>query len=33
MALDFDEVYVHSVGRNLGAHGERVLPKLRWPER
>ncbi len=34
--LGFDEVYVHNVGRNqeefIRAYGERVIPKLRWPE-
>jgi hypothetical protein len=34
--LGFDEVYVHNVGRNqeefIKAYGERVIPKLRWPE-
>ncbi len=34
--LGFDEVYVHNVGRNqeefVRAYGERVIPKLRWPE-
>jgi coenzyme F420-dependent glucose-6-phosphate dehydrogenase len=35
--LGFDEVYVHNVGRNQGefikAYGERVIPKLDWPEK
>lgn len=35
--LGFDEVYVHNVGRNqeefVRAYGERVIPKLRWPEK
>ena len=34
--LGFDEVYVHNVGRNqeefIRAYGERVIPKLRWPQ-
>ncbi len=34
--LGFDEVYVHNVGRNqeefIRAYGERVIPKLRWPD-
>jgi coenzyme F420-dependent glucose-6-phosphate dehydrogenase len=34
--LGFDEVYIHNVGRNqeqfIRAYGERVIPKLRWPE-
>jgi coenzyme F420-dependent glucose-6-phosphate dehydrogenase len=34
--LGFDEVYVHNVGRNqeefIEAYGERVIPKLNWPE-
>ncbi|MBA2346548.1 MAG: TIGR03557 family F420-dependent LLM class oxidoreductase [Rubrobacter sp.] len=34
--LGFDEVYVHNVGKNqeefIQAYGERVIPKLRWPE-
>ena len=34
--LGFDEVYVHNVGRNqeefIEAYGERVIPKLDWPE-
>jgi hypothetical protein len=34
--LGFDEVYVHNVGRNqeefIEAYGERVIPKLSWPE-
>ena len=34
--LGFDEVYVHNVGRNqedfIRAYGERVIPKLSWPE-
>ncbi len=33
----FDEVYLHNVGRNqeefIRAYGERVIPKLRWPEK
>ena len=32
----FDEFYVYQVGRNreefILAYGERVIPKLRWPE-
>src|ERR671913_540965 len=35
--LGFDEVYVHNVGRNqeefIKAYGERVIPKLDWPEK
>jgi hypothetical protein len=35
--LGFDEVYVHNVGRNqkefIRAYGERVIPKLDWPEK
>ncbi len=35
--LGFDEVYVHNVGRNqeefIRAYGERIIPKLRWPEK
>src|ERR671921_813783 len=35
--LGFDEVYVHNVGRNqeefIKAYGERVIPKLHWPEK
>src|SRR5215211_6665858 len=34
--LGFDEVYIHNVGRNqeefIRAYGERVIPKLRWPD-
>jgi alkanesulfonate monooxygenase SsuD/methylene tetrahydromethanopterin reductase-like flavin-dependent oxidoreductase (luciferase family) len=34
--LGFDEIYVHNVGRNqkefIQTYGERVIPKLRWPE-
>ena len=35
--LGFDEIYVHNVGKNqeqfIRDFGERVIPKLRWPER
>lgn len=35
--LGFDEIYVHNVGRNqeafIRAYGERVIPRLRWPEK
>ena len=34
---DLEEVYAHNVGRNrvefIGAHGERVIPKLDGPEK
>jgi alkanesulfonate monooxygenase SsuD/methylene tetrahydromethanopterin reductase-like flavin-dependent oxidoreductase (luciferase family) len=34
--LGFDEVYVHNVGREqepfITIYGEKVIPKLRWPE-
>jgi len=34
--MGFDEIYVHNVGRNqedfIRAYGERVIPKLEWPE-
>ena len=33
----FEEVYVHNVGRSqeefIRAYGERVIPRLGWPER
>ena len=34
--LGFGEIYVHNVGRNqsefIAAYGERVLPKVRFPD-
>ena len=36
-SADLDEVYSHNVGRNqvesFRAYGERVIPKLDWPEK
>ena len=35
--LGFNEIYVHNVARTqeafIDAYGERVIPKLRWPNR